>query len=246
MFGTVCAVAKFRAVTTHEKGQEDLLIRNWKWEAIQVPFQDGKACMRMLSLDWSEQVQEVNHYLVRVATLVHGAKAKPHTKVATINMPVVLGMAFKSGGSVWPLGAIDKLDRQITRITRVALGLTESFPYQLIRAKVGGFGIKSFSQIHRKNTERIITRCMAGPEPGQAAARGLANRAFRTKSNRDRGGEDNARPQATRHVYTEPTGSRQQDTQGDVPEERGGRGPLLRAKKEEGKDAKPEGLHSAK
>jgi hypothetical protein len=34
MFSTVCAVAKFRAVTTHGEGQEDLLIRNWKWEAI--------------------------------------------------------------------------------------------------------------------------------------------------------------------------------------------------------------------
>jgi hypothetical protein len=193
MFGTVCAVAKFRAVTTHEEGQEDLLIRNWKWEAIQVPFQDGKACVRTLgvkvnlSLDWSEQVQEVSHYLGRVATLVHGVKVKPHTKVATINMSVVLGMAYKSGGLVWPLGAIDKLDRQITRMTRVALGLTESFPYQLIRAKVGEFGIKSFSQIHRENTERIIPRCIAGPGPGHAAARGLANRAFRTKSNIDRG-----------------------------------------------------------
>jgi hypothetical protein len=68
-----------------------------------------------------------------------------------------------------------------------ALGLTESFPYQLIQAKVGGFGIKSFSQIHRENTEQIITRYMAGPEPGQATARKLINRAFRTKSNRNRG-----------------------------------------------------------
>jgi hypothetical protein len=134
-----------------------------------VPFQDGKACVRTLgvkdnlSLDWSEQVQEVSHYLGRVATLVHGAKAKPHTKVATINMSVVLGMAYKSGGSVRPLGAINKLGRQITRMIRVAQGLTESFPYQLIRPKVGGFGIKSFSQILQ--AEGYQSRCQGAP-PG--------------------------------------------------------------------------------
>jgi hypothetical protein len=49
----------------------------------------------------------------------------------------------------------------------------------------GGLGIKSFFQLHREGTERILTRCMDGPEPGKSAARGIANRAFRTQKKED-------------------------------------------------------------
>jgi hypothetical protein len=46
-------------------------------------------------------------------------------------------------------------------------------------------GINSFSQHHREGAERILTRCMDGPEPGKSAARGIANRAFRTQEKED-------------------------------------------------------------
>jgi hypothetical protein len=52
---------------------------------------------------------------------------------------------------------------------------------------VGGLGLKSFSQLHQEHIERILKRCIAGPEPGASAARGLANRAFQTLDNEDTG-----------------------------------------------------------
>jgi hypothetical protein len=52
---------------------------------------------------------------------------------------------------------------------------------------VGGLGLKSFSQLHQEHIEWILKRCIAGPEPGASAARGLANRAFRTLDNEDTG-----------------------------------------------------------
>jgi hypothetical protein len=50
VFGTICAVAKFRAVSTHGEGEEDLIIRNWDWEPTMVPFQDCYACVRTLGV----------------------------------------------------------------------------------------------------------------------------------------------------------------------------------------------------
>jgi hypothetical protein len=38
MFGTKCAVAKFRAVTTHGPDEAELIIRGWQWQATTVPF----------------------------------------------------------------------------------------------------------------------------------------------------------------------------------------------------------------
>jgi hypothetical protein len=38
IFGTVCAVAKFRAVTTQGGDQADLVIRDWNWRPTLVPF----------------------------------------------------------------------------------------------------------------------------------------------------------------------------------------------------------------
>jgi hypothetical protein len=69
MFGTKCAVAKFRAVPTHGPEEEELIIRDWQWQATTVPFHDGFACVRTLrvhvnlAMDWKEQTQAASHNL---------------------------------------------------------------------------------------------------------------------------------------------------------------------------------------
>jgi hypothetical protein len=93
-FGTICAVAKFRAVPTHGKGEEDLIIRNWDWEPTIVPFQDCYACVRTLGVNvnlagtWGQQVQEVSHKLARIASVIRAKRAKAHVKVKAIRMAV--------------------------------------------------------------------------------------------------------------------------------------------------------------
>jgi hypothetical protein len=66
---------------------------------------------------------------------------------------------------------------------RRALKLPPSYPYALIHGTGGELGL----QLHQEHIERILKRCIAGPEPGASAARGLANRAFRTLDNEDTG-----------------------------------------------------------
>ena len=193
MFGTVCAVAKFRAVSTHSQDKEELIIRSWDWKPTTVPFQDGAACVRTLGINvnldcsWKEQIRDVSHNLARVANVIRAKTAKPFTKVACINMSVIQGILYKATGSVWSAKDIDDLDHRITQMTRRALGLPRSYPYDLIHAQTGGLGIKSLTQLHLEASERTITRCLAGPEPGASAARGLANRLFRTKDKEDAG-----------------------------------------------------------
>jgi hypothetical protein len=82
--------------------------------------------------------------------------------------------------SAWPLVGIQTINNQIAEIIKKALKLAPSYPYTLIHGKVGGLGLKFFLQLHQEHIERILKRCIAGPEPGASAARGLANRTFRT------------------------------------------------------------------
>ena len=193
IFGTRCAVEKFRAVTTHGPEEEDLIIRDWNWEPTTVKFQDGHACIRTLGVNvnhagtWDEQVQEVTHWLGRIGNIVRASKASSFTKIKVLRLSVQEGVLYKAAGSTWPLKAIKKINDQIAQMIRKALRLPPSYPYALIHAKVGGLGITSFSQMHQEHIERVLKRCMAGPEPGASAARGLANRAFRTMDKEDTG-----------------------------------------------------------
>jgi hypothetical protein len=79
----------------------------------------------------------------------------------------------------------DKKDGEKKKVAFEVEWVPRNYPAALIHGKTGGSGVKSFSQLHREGAERIITRCMDGPEPGKSAARGIANRAFRTQEKED-------------------------------------------------------------
>jgi hypothetical protein len=136
-------------------------------------------------MDWKEQTQASSHNLARVGTIIRSKRVSAYAKVSTINLSVTQGLLYKGVNSVWPTSTIATLERHVTRMIRQAMKLPRSYPAALIHGVTGGLGIKSFSQLHREGTERIITRCMDGPEPGKSAARGVANRAFRTKEKED-------------------------------------------------------------
>jgi hypothetical protein len=102
-------------------------------------------------------------------------------------MAVQEGVLYQAAGSAWPLSDIEIINNRIAQMIKRALKLPPSYPYALIHGTVGGLGLKSFSQLHQEHIERILKRCIAGPEPGASAARGLVNRAFRTLDNEDTG-----------------------------------------------------------
>jgi hypothetical protein len=193
VFGTICAVAMFCAVSTHGEDEEDLFIRNWDWEPTIVPFQDRYACVRTLGINvnlagtWGPQVQEVSYKLARIANIVRVKRATSYIKVKAIRMAVQEGVLYQAAGSAWPLADIQTINNRIAQMIRRALKLASSYPYALIHGTVGGLGLKSFSQLHLEHIERILKRYIAGPEPGASAARGLANQAFRTLDIEDTG-----------------------------------------------------------
>jgi hypothetical protein len=158
-----------------------------------VPFQDCYACVRTLGVNvnlagtWGQQVQEVSHKLARIASVIRAKRAKAHVKVKAIRMAVQEGVLYQAAGSAWLLSDIQTINNWIAQMIRRALKLAPSYPYALIHGTVGGLGLKSFSQLHQEHIERILKRCIVGPEPGASAARGLANRAFRTLDNEDTG-----------------------------------------------------------
>jgi hypothetical protein len=174
-------------------GQAELVIRDWNWRPTVVPFQDSHASVRTLGVNvnlagtWDDQVQEVCHHLTRVGITVRAKKAQPFTKVKAIRMSIQEGVLYKAAGSSWSLEGIKAIDLMIAGMIRKALKLAPSYPYGLIHADVGGLGLKSFSHLHREHAERSLKRVMAGPEPGASAARGLANRGFRTLDKEDTG-----------------------------------------------------------
>jgi hypothetical protein len=168
-FGMVCAVSKFRAVTTQGGDQADLVIRDWNWRPPVVPFQDCHACVRTLGVNvnlagtWKDQVQEVCHNLTRVGITVRAKKAQPFTKVKAIMMSIQVGVLNKAAGSSWSLEGIKAINLMIAGMIRKALKLAPSYPHRLIHADVGGLGLKSFSQLHREHVKRSLKRVMAGP-----------------------------------------------------------------------------------
>jgi hypothetical protein len=193
MFGTRNAVPKFRAVSTLSPDEQELLIRDWEWQPIIIPFQDGYTCVRTLGIQinivgvWSDQIQEASNCLARVGNVIRAKKGSSYSKISTINLSVTQGMLHKGAHSVWSQKAIAKLEVHISCMIRIALKLPSTYPVALIYAKTGELGIQSFSQMHREGTERVTARCLYGPEPGTSAARGIANRAFRTSAGEDRG-----------------------------------------------------------
>jgi hypothetical protein len=106
MFGTKCAVAKFRAVTTHDPDEAELIIRDWQWQATTVPFQDGFACVRTLgvhvnlAMDWKEQTQAASRNLARVGRVIRSKRVSAFAKVSTINLSVTQGLLYKGVNSV--------------------------------------------------------------------------------------------------------------------------------------------------
>jgi hypothetical protein len=132
-----------------------------------------------------EQTQAASHNLARVGTIIRSKRVSAYAKVSTINLSVTQGLLYKGVNSVWPTSTIATLERHVTRMIRQAMKLPRNYPAALIHGVTGGLGIKSFSQLHREGTERIITRCMDEPEPGKSTARGIANRAFHTKEKED-------------------------------------------------------------
>jgi hypothetical protein len=139
-------------------------------------------------------------------------KGSSYSKILAINLSVTQGMLHKGTHSVWLQKAIAKLEVHISRMIRVALKLPSTYSAALSYAKTGGLGIKSFSQMHREGTKRVTARCLYGLEPGTSAARGIANRAFRSRKRpKTRPGDSYIQPLQGRHVHanaTQPRGQR--------------------------------------
>ena len=188
--GLEIAATKILAVLINADAANDsghdppqLIVRDWSWAPMEVPFNDALSSMKYLGVDIATTDNDIDSFVwcqnavTRQLRHLTSRRATSECKLKLIQSQILPTILYRASKACWPLAKYILLDKLFSAAYRSILRLNMGFPGELLYAprEFAGLELPRFSDLAQLQKWGSIHRAMnLGGEPRRAATELLA------------------------------------------------------------------------
>jgi exonuclease III len=183
--GLEIAATKILAVLINSDADTDtegvppqLIVRDWHWNPMEVPFDDARSSMKYLGVDIATTEKDEDSFtwchnaVTRQLRHLTSRRATSECKLKLIQSQILPTILYRASKACWPLAKYHSLDKLFSAAFRIILRLNVGFPAELLYAppEFAGLNLPRFSDLAQLQKWGSIHRaCNLTGEPRRAA-----------------------------------------------------------------------------